>query len=247
MLKINLKNIGDGQMEFMIFDPFYSPDSNYVAYIKNYNVYVKDINLNREYQLSYDGSIGEFYSGEIHWSPDSKNIVALRIRDNEKHYIHLIESSPNDRLEPKLIKREYLKAGDALPIANPCLFNVENKEQIPVDSKPFENQYSLNKIQWNNDSKYFTFEFNQRGHQVYQVVKVDAHTGDYSVLIDEQSKTFIDYTGKYFRYDLNNANRIIWASERDGWNHLYLIDRETGAIINRITKGKWVVRGCRVC
>ncbi|MCW3786311.1 S9 family peptidase [Plebeiibacterium sediminum] len=225
------------------FDPFYSPDSAYVAYIKNYNVYVKELATNSEYQLSTDGSIGEFYSGEIHWSPDSKKIAALRIRDNEKHYIHLIESSPKDRLEPKLLKREYLKPGDALPIAKPCLFNVENKEQIPVDSKPFENQFSLEKLRWNKDSQLFTFEFNQRGHQVYQVVKVNASTGAYSVLIDEQSKTFIDYSGKYFRYDLKDKNQIIWASERDGWNHLYLIDGISGKVINQITKGQWVVRG----
>ena len=225
------------------FDPFYAPDSSYVAYIKNYNVYIKELATNSEYQLSTDGSIGEFYSGEIHWSPDSKKIAALRIRDNEKHYIHLIESSPKDRLEPKLLKREYLKPGDALPIAKPCLFNVENKTQIPVDSKPFENQFSLEKIRWNKDSQFFTFEFNQRGHQVYQVVKVNADTGDYSVVIDEQSNTFIDYSGKYYRYDVKDTNQMIWASERDGWNHLYLIDGVSEKVINQITKGQWVVRG----
>ena len=225
------------------FEPFYAPDSCYLAYIKDYNVFVKDVKTGKEHQLSYDGCLGEFYSGELFWSPDSKKIAARRIRNNTKHYIHLIESSPNDRLEPKLLKREYLKPGDALPIAKPCLFDVEGLKQIEIDGTAFDQQYSLDKIKWNSNSKYFTFEFNQRGHQVYQVVKVNAKTGGYSVIVNEQSDTFIDYSGKYFRFDTQDDTKIIWASERDGWNHLYLIDAANGNVINQITKGEWVVRG----
>ncbi len=225
------------------FDPFYSPDSNYVAYIKNYNVYVKDLASKKEFQLSRDGSLGEFYSGDIHWSPDSKKIAALKIRINEKHYIHFIDSSPDDQLEPTLVKREYLKPGDALPIAKPCLFHLDSKQQIEVDYQPFENQFSLGKVKWYNDSGAFTFEFNQRGHQVFQVVKVDANTGKYQVIINEESETFIDYSGKYYRYDLDTTGQIIWSSERDGWNHLYMIDSNSGTVVRQITKGEWVVRG----
>ncbi len=224
------------------FDPFYSPDSTYVAYIKNYNIYVKEVQSGKEYQLSHDGSMGAFYSGQLFWSPDSKKLAAYHIRDNKKHYIHMIDSSPDDQLEPKLIQVEYLKPGDALPIATPCMFHVEQKEQVPVDGIPFLNQFSLERIQWRADSESFTFEFNQRGHQVYQVVQVDANTGKTKVLVDEHSDTFIDYSGKHFRYDLKN-DQIIWASERDGWNHLYLIDGHSGKVIRQITKGNWVVRG----
>ena len=62
------------------------------------------------------------------------------------------------------------------------------------------------------------------------------------IIVDEHSKTFIDYSGKYFRYDLDQSGEIIWASERDGWNHLYLIDTKTGTVKNQITKGNWPVR-----
>ena len=224
-------------------EPIYSPDSAYVGYIKNHNVYVKDVKTNKEFRLSHDGSKGEFYSGKFQWSPDSKKIAALKIRNNDKHYIHIVKSSPSDQLEPQLIKREYLKPGDALPIAKPCLFNVDNKKQVAVDTKPFENQFYLGSLKWNKDSKSYTFEFNQRGHQVYQVIKVDANNGHHEVVIDERSDTFIDYSGKHYRYDIESSNHIIWASERDGWNHLYLIDGNSGKVIRQITKGEWVVRG----
>jgi dipeptidyl aminopeptidase/acylaminoacyl peptidase len=223
--------------------PVVSPDSNWLAYIKNFNLYIKDKKTNTEHQLSYDGSEGEFYSSFILWSPDSRLLTTNKIRDNKKHYIYFVESSPENQLQPVLHKREYLKPGDALPIKKPSLFNVEDKKQIPVNTKDFENQYYISNIKWWKDNRGFAFEFNQRGHQVYQVVEVDASSGNVKVVIDEQSKTFIDYSSKRYRYDVNDGKEIIWASERDGWNHLYLIDGETGKVKNQITKGEWVVRG----
>ena len=103
-------------------------------------------------------------------------------------------------------------------------------------------QYTVNNIQWSKDNTYFTFEYNKRGHQLYQVIKVDGTTGVSKVLINETSPTFIDYSGKNFRYNLDATNEIIWASERDGWFHLYLYDSGTGAVKNQITKGEWIIR-----
>jgi hypothetical protein len=59
-------------------------------------------------------------------------------------------------------------------------------------------------------------------------MRIDASTGKMSVVIDEQSPTFIDYSGKKYRYDVKSTGEIIWASERDGWNHLWLYDGSNG-------------------
>ncbi len=222
-------------------EPVVSPDSAWTAFIKDYNVYVKNEG-GEEYQLSYDGSPGDYYSSYFYWSPDSKKLAVNKIRKNEDRYIYFVESSPKTQLQPILQKRHYLKPGDALPIKHPALFDVEAQKQIPVDPEAFEEQFNLTNPKWDKSGKFFSFEFNQRGHQVYQVVKVDAITGGLMVVIDERSKTFIDYSGKYFRHDLDESNEIIWASERDGWNHLYLIDAQTGNVKNQMTKGEWVVR-----
>jgi len=222
--------------------PVKSPDEKWVAFIKDHNLYVKKASGKEEFQLSFDGSPGDLYSSYITWSPDSRKLVTNQVRPHEKRYFHLVESSPADQLQPKLHKREYLKPGDALPISRPRLFDLEGKSQITFDTGPFENQYSLGRIEWYKDSRGFTFEFNQRGHQVYQVVYVDAETGDVNILVDERSPTFIDYSSKRTRYDVNDGREIIWASERDGWNHLYLFDGITGEIKNQITRGEWVFR-----
>nr|MBP8960208.1 DPP IV N-terminal domain-containing protein [Bacteroidales bacterium] len=218
-------------------------DKKWTAYIKNYNVYVKSDSLNKEYQLSYDGGTGEYYSSFIKWSPDSKKLVTCRVRPAEKHIIHYIESSPEEQLQPRHFSYEYQKPGDAVPQLYPQLFDVEKKKHIKVDNSLIPNQYYIDKLKWSKDSKYFTYEYNKRGHQVYQIIKVDAETGDSKIIINESSPTFIDYSGKRYRFDMENSHEIIWASERDGWNHLYLYDSETGKVKSQITKGEWVIRG----
>ena len=75
-----------------------------------------------------------------------------------------------------------------------------------------------------------------------RVISVDAASGAAQAIIDEQSKTFIDYANKeYLRY-LAATHEILWMSERDGWNHLYLYDAETGKVKKQLTRGDWVVR-----
>ena len=222
--------------------PVFSPDSTRTAFIKNHNVYVRVEETKEETQLSFDGSEGEYYSGYVRWSPDSKKLVTNKIRPNEKHLIYFVRSSPEDQLQPKLENREYLKPGDALPVRRPQLFWVEEKKHLPIDNALFAQQYSLSRLEWRKDSRTFTFEYNQRGHQVYRVLEVDATDGTIRPLIEEKSPTFIDYSGKRFRQDVAEGQEIIWASERDGWNHLYLYDGTTGKVKNQITQGTWVVR-----
>jgi dipeptidyl aminopeptidase/acylaminoacyl peptidase len=223
-------------------DPVDSPDSIWTAFIKNYNVILKEKKSNKEFQLSYDGCAGDYYSCYLFWSPDSKSLAVNKIRKGEKRYIRFMESSPKNQLQPVLQEREYLKPGDALPIKRPCLFNIEKKEQIAVDTRQFENQFDVSNLKWWPDSKGFTFEFNQRGHQLYQVIEVDAASGTLKTLIEEKFDTYVEYSGKHFRHDAEGSKEIIWTSERDGWNHLYLFDATTGSVKNQITKGEWVIR-----
>jgi hypothetical protein len=221
--------------------PVKSPDGKWFAYIRDNNVFIKDSLGKNPVQMSFDGSTGEYYSAELFWSPDSKKIAGTKVRAEIPHYIYFVESSPSDQVQPKLQKRYYPKAGDALPISSPVLFDIPSQKQIEVDATPFLNQYELGKIAWHKDNRSFTFEFNQRGHQRYEVVEVNAASGKCKVLIDEKSPTFIDYSGKLFRHDVNDGKEIIWASERDGWNHLFLYDGY-GIVTGQITSGEWVVR-----
>ncbi|MFT4031085.1 MAG: prolyl oligopeptidase family serine peptidase [Siphonobacter sp.] len=222
--------------------PISSPDGRYEAFIRNHNVYVQPKNKPKEaFALSFDGSEGDYYSTHLIWSPDSRKLAATKIRANVPHTLYLIESSPADQLQPKLHTRPYLKPGDALPQRIPTIFVLSSRKSFAVPYEQISEQYALSTPHWRNDSRAISFEYNQRGHQLYNVMELDT-TGLVKNLVTETSKTFIHYSGKKYRYDLADGKEMIWASERDGWNHLYLYDTKTGKVKNQITKGDWVVR-----
>lgn len=224
-------------------EPVASPDKVYLAYIKNNNIYVRKKNdLKSEKQLTFDGSPGFYYSARIDWAGDSQKLSTSKVRKAEVRQLTLLESSPTDQLQPKLQYRDYVKPGDALSQYYPVIVHVETGKVVEVDPTEVENQFSLSYSTWRPDNNAITFEYNQRGHQRYELIELNANTGVTRSVISETSKTFIDYSGKKYRKDIPKTNEVIWTSERDGWNHLYLFDYNTGKVKNQITKGEWVVR-----
>ena len=229
--------------------PVISPDKKWEAYIKDNNLYISPVQdkeqkeqPKEEIALSMDGSTNLRYDGwSIIWSPDSRKLATVKIRDVQERRIPLLESSPATQKQPILQWRDYAKPGDVIPIHLPVLFDVETRKQIPVETSLYENQYYLYLTGWREDSRAFSFEFNQRGHQRYIIGEVNATDGSVRHLIDEQVKTFIYYYNNY-RKDLNDGKELLWISERDGWRHLYLINGTNGEIKQQVTKGEWVVR-----
>jgi dipeptidyl-peptidase-4 len=219
-----------------------SPDGKWSASIKDYNLYVRNLETDQETALTKNGTEENAYSERFYWSPDSAKLVVLRRLKGDDRKVYIIESSPEDQLQPKLHSYSYLKPGDKIPLDKPHLFHIADKQHITIPDELFPNPWSISEIRWSPDSSRFTFLYNQRGHQVLRIVSVDAETGRPRAIIDEQSKTFIDYAGKLYSHYIDDTNEIVWMSERDGWNHLYLYDAETGKVKNQITKGSWVVR-----
>lgn len=222
--------------------PVTSPDGKWTAFIKNDNVYVREVATGKEKQLSQDGTLSNYYSSYIQWSPDSKSVVSCRIRPVEKRYVYYVESSPAEQAQPKLHKQEYAKPGDELRFKVPCIFEVESGRRLIPSTELFSHQYELSGPMWNADSKAITFEYNERGHKVYRVLEMSAVDGSVRTLIEEKEEKYVNYPRIYRNY-LSDGKRIIWSSERYNYNHLYLYDRATGKPLNQITKGEWYVRG----
>lgn len=221
--------------------PVTSPDGKYVAFIKNDNICVREVATGKETQLSQDGTPGNYYSSYIQWSPDSKLVAAFRIRPVQKRYVYYVESSPADQLQPKLHKQEYAKPGDELAFKVPCIYGVENGKRLIPSTDLFSHQYEIYALQWNSDSKGITFEYNERGHKVYRILEVSAEDGSVRPLIEEKEEKYVNYP-RIFRHFLADGKRIIWSSERDNYNHLYMYDRATARPTHQITKGEWYVR-----
>src|SRR5262245_31248063 len=178
-------------------EPRVSPDGAWEALVLNYNVFIRPkgkTSAADSKALSFDGSEGNYYSlASIAWSPDSKWLVAYRVRPGYRRQVHYVESSPADQIQPKHWVRDYAKPGDALDVAQPVLFEAATGKQLAVDNTLFPNPYSLSNPVFRKDSRAFTFEYNQRGHQLYRVIEVETATGKARSVISEESKTFINY------------------------------------------------------
>src|SRR5206468_2736082 len=95
-----------------------------------------------------------------------------------RRYVHYVQSSPEDQLQPEDSVMQYAKPGDVLDVERPFLFDVRTGKAQMVDNALFPNAYDMSALGWRKDSSAFTFEYNQRGHQVYRVIAVDAATAN---------------------------------------------------------------------
>ena len=229
-----------------------SPDGRWVAWVQNHNVHLRSADSSSGTPLTLSGTADRpFTQQSLVWAPDGRRLAASRVAQGDRRMVRYIESSPADQLQPKTFERFYAKPGDALDRPLPVLIDVAARREITIDTTLFPNPYSLGRANWWADGRGFTMDYNQRGHQVYRIIEVDGATGAARALVDEQSRTFIDYRranvnlgdgGGTFRFDVNDGREIIWLSERDGWSHLYLYDGTTGRVKNQITRGNWMVR-----
>ena len=219
-----------------------SPDGAWNAFIKNNNVWLRNSASKEEVALSTDGKPENSY-GRILWSPDSKKLVAIQRKSGGDRRVTLVESAPKEQLQPVTSSYFYLKPGDEIPQPKPKLFHITTKKEVPVSDELFANPWDISNEHWTTDSVQFLFYYNQRGHTVSRIVSLNAETGKATAIINEECKTFFDYANKLYVKYLASTNEMIWMSERDGWNHLYLIDTKTGTVKKQITRGEWVVRG----
>ncbi len=239
------------------------------GFVREHNAWMRNRDTREEVQLSRDGVKDDAYHEPVLVSPDGGRAVAMRVKPEQEHLVHFVESSPKDRVEPKLHSYQYLKAGDRIRHERPVLFDLEKRAPIAVDAALFATPWDISDLRWQPDSSEFTFLYNERGHHVLRIVGVD-RDGAARTLVEEKSATFVDYSQKTWHRWLDATGELLWASERDGWNHICLGSRrrqEAGTSDERgtrsaehadkicpppavggyemtpITRGEWVVRG----
>lgn len=238
-----------------------SPDGRLEAWIEGNNIVLHEVGRpwTEKKALTQDGTIGRYYSSSLLWSPDSRKIFTCMRNKVERRYVYYVESSPTDQLQPILHKQEYAKPGDELPQRQPVIITLDVPKAdsasrpatgivgqigatiVKGDPHSIENQYWLTSFWWTSDSREVMMDYNQRGHQLYQVLAMDAATGTLRTVVEERSDKFVNYS-RLWRHILADGKRMLWTSERDNWNHLYLIDMEKGRVVRQLTKGDWFVR-----
>jgi len=177
-------------------------------------------------------------------APDGSCTVTCQSDKLPKRQVTLVDSSPTGQIQPKLKILDYIKPGDPLPKPQIVITHTDGRTlraSQDLYSNPFTESGRL-PVTWSPDSHEFYFDYNQRGHQLYRILATDPKTGAVRIIVEETSKTFIDYTHKTWRHWLHKTGELLWMSERDGWCQLYLYDTQTGKVKNQVTHGAWPVR-----
>jgi dipeptidyl-peptidase 4 len=239
-----------------------SPDGKWIVSVENFNLWLTNTSTDEKTELTSDGierhdygtpvswyktvelEKGDIYDPEImiKWSPDSKKFVTFRLDRRNMRRLYLYQSVPDSGMRAKVWHYDRPLPGEnTTKTFEFFIFDVEKKNQTPIAVEPFSDFLINVYPEWFNDSQRIFFSHFTRGYQSLQAYTADASTGQVDQLVYEQSPTMIEYQMAFSRLTDNNRY-VIWASERDGWNHLYLYDVQKRELVRQLTRGEYVVR-----
>ena len=223
---------------------YLSPNGEYVAYFRRDNVYTRKVSDGEEIQLSRDGADGDAYGAPVFWAPHSRALALWKTKRGKERLIHYVDTAPDDQVQPKHFTKGYAKPGDEIETRSPHIFTADWAAVHTAPNRDlFPHPFVTRNLAWDEDGTAIRFEYIERGFGSHRLLELSADTGETRVLIDESSDTFVDVFHKGFRHDVPGTEEILWTSERDGWNHLYLLDARNGEVKRQITRGQWIVRG----
>jgi dipeptidyl aminopeptidase/acylaminoacyl peptidase len=235
--------------------PLASPDGKWVAFGRDFNVFVRNAASGTVTQLSTDGVEGDAYR-RFEWAPDSQALLAWRLSPGVPNPVYTVDSMPDEAGPAQLRQRNYTQPGNKMDEAELNVFTMADFKQIkPLNEENGQNRWDFRpgpSLRWNADQFTFTVIKNDRGHQRWRLIEVNTHAGEARNIIDEDVRgknSFIwtDHTqniGVSKVTWLDGANELVLDSEAiDGWRHLYLLDAQSGRVKNTITPGNYVVRG----
>lgn len=238
-----------------------SPDGSKLAFIKDWNLWVKDIASGKERALTTDGIKDFGYATDnagwkhterpvISWSPDSKKIATFRQDQRHLKDMYLVKTTVG---APVLEQWKYPLPGDEdIARIHRVIIEVENAKVIPLKLAPDAHRSTLcddiscdggfTDTEWNEESTQLAFVSSSRDHKQAIFRVADAATGEVRSIYEERVATQYE-SGRdnvNWRF-LPKSDEFIWYSQKDNWGHLYLHDLKTGKLKNQITKGNFVV------
>jgi dipeptidyl-peptidase-4 len=232
--------------EDKIQEPTFSPDSKKVAYAKNNNIFIKNLETNEVIQVTNDGLKNSIINGicdwvyeeefsfvrAFDWSADSKNIAFLRFDETEVPEFSM--QLTGNELYPTQQVFKYPKAGEKNAIVTLHLYNLETENTLKVDLGDYE---YIPRIKWTNNASTLSVITLNRHQNNLNLYFVNATNNLTKIVLNETDKAYVDiHDNLTFLED----NSFIWTSEKDGFNHIYHYSEE-GKLKNQITNGNWEV------
>jgi len=238
-----------------------SPNRQWCAFVKDHNLFLRYVSTGEIIQLTSDGVAAWDYATElpslgqmveqgtenlkqhaaVFWSPDSSKLVTYRLDSRNAGRFTSLQFVPPDQLRPKAFTYVYPLPGEMLAKAEPIIFDVITGKRTDVKTPPIDLPFQEGPgFEWFPDSKTFFYDYDSRGVKSIELRTVNAETGEQEVLVREESEKYVDPGETSHRF-LYASGEILWSSERDGWNHLYLYKEKSGGTGSQLTKGSWVV------
>lgn len=247
-----------------------SPDKNWALQIKENNLILVDLLKNKDFQITEDSEPYYDYatSPETNtrtitqrikkvipspialWSPDSKKIITHKLDQRKVKELVLLENAPKDAHRPKPHNyRMSFSGDDDLPLAELVIIDITTKTVIPVKTDPLLAPYltpiEFKWVWWDKDGRKAYFIRETRGAKDLMLYEIDPTTGDTKLLVAENAEqTYVEpsphapWTPQVLVLE---DQQIIWLSERSGYAHLYLFQKEN-TLGEAITQGDWCVR-----
>mgnify|MGYP002876981368 FL=1 len=224
-----------------------SPKGNYISFIRDQNLYVKHIESGKETAITKEGGdnikfgMAEFVAQEemgrmtgYWWSPDETKIAFTKVDESPVDVITRSEIYADDI---KLIEQKYPKAGTPNVLVELAIQDINSGDRTWVDLGEDKDIYFA-RGKWMPNNTTFTYQWQTRDQQTLELRAFDLNSKKENVLLTESSNTWVNlHNDLYF---LKDKGQFIWASERDGFKHLYLFDNK-GKLVKQLTKGDWVV------
>jgi dipeptidyl-peptidase-4 len=238
--------------------PELSPDKSKIAFIRDWNLWVRTIATGKETQLTTDGVKDFGYATDnagwqssdkpvVLWSPDSKKIATFQQDQRKDGEMYLV---PVTNGHPQLKAWKYPLVGDAnVTMIQRVVIDVDAPKVVRFKMPPDQHRSSLcddiacsgrewEDVQWSGDSKHVAFVSTSRDHKQEWLRVADASTGDVREVMGETTAKFYESGNDKVNWKyLPKSNEILWFSERDNWGQMYLYDLTTGKLKNQITHG----------
>jgi dipeptidyl-peptidase 4 len=236
-----------------------SPDGMQEAFIRDWNLWVRDVATGKEAALTTDGVKDFGYATDnagwqrsdhpiVRWSLDSKQIATFQQDQREVGDMYLVDTKVG---HPTLQAWKYPLPGDkVVAMIQRVIIDVAARKVIRLQMPPDQHRSSLcddvacrggewTDVQWSTDGATLAFVSTSRDHKREQLRVADAASGVVRDVLEETTPTFYESgNGRVNWHYLPASNEVIWFSERDNWGQLYLYDLQTGKLKHAITSGE---------
>jgi len=226
----------------------FSPDASKVAFVKENNIFIKDIINNTELQVTFDGEINKIINGATDWVYEEEfafdNGMKWNASGNKIAYYKFDEENVPEfsmdlftDLYPSQSQFKYPKAGETNSTVELFIYDLDSNKTIKANINS-EEEFYIPRIKWTLDENILSVQRMNRHQNQLDFILVDAKDGSSKTIFTENDAAYIDVTDNLTF--LNDGKYFIWTSEKSGYNHIYLYNLK-GKQVRQITKGNYDV------